>query len=424
LADPPLQISGMVSVILDPAGRLVHLEAVPPQMETEPGISKPLDGGPLFTAAGLNMAQFKAAEPRWNPLAATDARAAWTGIFPGRPENPIRVEAASWRGRPVYFQIIGAWTKPSRMEQAKATASQRADQILWESLFTVLVVVGSLLAWRNLRLGRGDRQGALRIAALAFVLNMGAWILGSHHVTWPGEADLFINAVALGLAMGAQLWIAYIALEPFVRRHWPSTIITWTRTLSGGLNDPLVGRDILIGLLVGVGYDLVIAGGIGIDMRRGDTPGINTSLSALVSLPRFASGYVSHMLSALVGGLLLFLVFFLLRVVLRREWLAGIAFVAIFSARGLASENPTVDTLMYVGIYAILVTLLLRYGFLAVLVCIFVTDLLIALVFTADFGAWYGTASLLTLLSVIALAVYAFRTATVGKPLFAGLLDK
>jgi hypothetical protein len=66
----------------------------------------------------------------------------------------------------------------------------------------------------------------------------------------------------------------------------------------------------------------------------------------------------------------------------------------------------------------------LRYGFLAVMVCIFVTDLMIALVFTPDFTAWYGSTSLLTILSLIALALYAFRTATAGKPLFAGLLDR
>ena len=45
LADPPLQISGMVSFVLDPAGRLVHLEAVPPQRRRQPAMQKPLDAG-------------------------------------------------------------------------------------------------------------------------------------------------------------------------------------------------------------------------------------------------------------------------------------------------------------------------------------------------------------------------------------------
>ena len=86
--DPPMDISGMVSVTLDPAGRLVHFEAVPPQMEAQPATPKPLDPAPLFTAAGLDLAQFKPAEPQWNPLAASDARAAWTGIFPAGRRTP------------------------------------------------------------------------------------------------------------------------------------------------------------------------------------------------------------------------------------------------------------------------------------------------------------------------------------------------
>jgi predicted Ser/Thr protein kinase len=425
LSDPPQRISGMISVSVDTAGRLVELEAVPPQVEQQTAAPQPLDPAPLFAAAGLDLAQFKSADPKWTPPQMADARAAWTGTFLGRPENAIRVEAASWRGKPVYFQIIGPWTQPSRMQAEQASRSDRVNQLLWISLFLVMLVAGSLVAWRNLRLGRGDRQGAFRIAALSFVLTLGIWLFGAHHVAWPGEFGLFTNAIAQSLLTGAELWIAYIALEPFVRRHWPATIITWTRTVGGGLRDPLVGRDLLIGLLVGLGYDLAIAAGIAIDLRQGhDGPATSTQLSTLLGFAHFTSGYLNHARDALVGSLLLFLVFFLLRVILRREWLAAIAFVAMFSARGLASENPAVETCMYVVIYGILVGLLLRYGFLAVLVCIFVTDLLIQIFFTPDLTAWYGIPSLLTLISLIAVALFAFRTSTAGKPLFGGLLDR
>jgi predicted Ser/Thr protein kinase len=425
LSDPPPRISGMLSVMLDPAGRLIHLEAVPPQVEDQPAAARPLDPAPLFAAAGLEFSRFQPAEPQWTPPAMADARAAWTGSFPSRPENPIRVEAAAWRGKPVYFQIIGPWTRPNRMQQAQPTGSERASRFLWTSLFVILVVAGSLLSWRNLRLGRGDRQGAFRIAALAFVLSLLAWIFGGHHVPWPGEADLFSNAAAAALLAGAQLWIAYIALEPFVRRRWPKTIITWTRALGGGLRDPLVGRDVLIGLLVGVGYDLVIAAALGVDMRLGDAPDTNVQLSALTGFPKFASGYLSHVLQALTGALIFFLLFFLLRVLLRREWLAAFVFVALFAGiRGLSAEHAAVQTPMYVLIYGFLVALLLRYGFLAVVVCIFATDLTIAFAFTLDFPAWYGTSSLLTVLSLIALALFAVRASTAGKPLFGTLLDR
>jgi hypothetical protein len=50
-----------------------------------------------------------------------------------------------------------------------------------------------------------------------------------------------------------------------------------------------------------------------------------------------------------------------------------------------------------------------------------VTDALLEFLFTLDFTAWYGTSSLLTILSFTALTFYAFRCATAGKPLFAEL---
>ncbi len=425
MEDPPMRVSGMRTLVLDPAGRLVYLEAVPPQIEDQPENPARPDAAPLFSAAGLDQSQFKPVEPRWTPLAIADHRAAWTGIFPGRPENPIRIEAAWWRGKPVYFTINGPWTNPDRQTPPEESGSQRANQILWTLMFVIMVVVGSLLSWRNLRLGRGDKQGAFRIAAVAFALSMGVWLCGGHHLSWPDEMALFSAGAASALLSAAQMWLAYIALEPFVRRHWPQTIITWTRTLSGGWRDPLVGRDILIGILVGVGYDLIIAAAGAVDIRLGEGLGRAPHLAALVSLPKFAGIYLNHVFDGISGSLLFLMLLFVFRVILRKEWLAALAFVALFAGfKGLATAHPAVDTAMYVLIYGILVVLLLRYGFLAVAVCAFVTDVMAALAFTTDFGAWYGTTSLLTVLSLIGLAAFAFRTSTAGKPLFGVLLDR
>lgn len=425
LGDPHPQFSGMVSVILDPEGRLVYMEAVPPQVDDTPLPPKPLDPSPLFASAGLDFSKFHAAEPKWNPLANTDARGAWTGVMGDPIEYPIRAEAASWGGKPVYFQIAGPWSHPDRMEVQQSTGSQRANQLLWTALFVVMLVAGSLLAWRNLRLGRGDRQGAMRMAVAAFLLSLGTWVFGGHHVPWPGELGLFETAAAQGLFAGAQLWIAYIALEPFVRRHWPRTIITWTRLLGGGVRDPLVGRDTLIGLLVGLGYDLVIAASRAINMRLGDGLVISATPSVLAGFPKFASGFLRHTLDGITGALIFFFLLFVLRLLLRREWLAGLAFVAFFAlVRGLPADHPLVEASMYAVIYGILVVLLLRYGFLAVMVCIFVTDLVAAYAFTTDFTTWYGASSLWTILALIGVGLFAFRTSTAGKPVFAGLLDK
>ncbi len=43
-------------------------------------------------------------EPTWTPPFFVDTRAAWTGAWPDRPDIAIRVEAAAYRGQPVWFR--------------------------------------------------------------------------------------------------------------------------------------------------------------------------------------------------------------------------------------------------------------------------------------------------------------------------------
>src|SRR5262249_15529600 len=42
------------------------------------------------------------------------------------------------------------------------------------------------------------------------------------------------------------------ALEPYVRRRWPWLMVGWNRLLAGRWRDPLVGRDLMGGGLLGV----------------------------------------------------------------------------------------------------------------------------------------------------------------------------
>ena len=108
-----------------------------------------------------------------------------------------------------------------------------------------------MLARRNLRLGRGDRRGAFRLAAFVFAAWAVAWFFGAHHVPNFDEFALFIEFLVWGLAWSCFIWVLYIALEPYVRRRWPATLVSWSRLLAGGFRDPLVGRDVLVGCLSG-----------------------------------------------------------------------------------------------------------------------------------------------------------------------------
>ena len=46
-------------------------------------------------------------------------------------------------------------------------------------------------------------------------------------------------------AASVAAWICYMALEPYVRRYWPRTMISWSRLVKGHCRDPLLGRDLL-----------------------------------------------------------------------------------------------------------------------------------------------------------------------------------
>jgi len=123
----------MISISLNPQGRLIELAAVPAQVEAPAG-SAPPSWAALFTAAGLDLTRFTPVEPEWLPLVSFDARAAWTGVYPAT-DVPLRIEAASWRGRPVNFQMIAPWTNPARMHQL--VTSYFVPSVIWLSVLAL-----------------------------------------------------------------------------------------------------------------------------------------------------------------------------------------------------------------------------------------------------------------------------------------------
>ena len=266
-ADPPTVLSGMINLELDPQGRLTYFQAIPPQKQPEekddpkkeiaassaPAV--PFDWDVLFAGAGLDASTLQPAQPAWTSLAASDTRMAWTGTWPGTT-RPLRVEAAAFQGKPVFFSLIGDWTKPERMKSTeKKTFGEKVSKIFGLVLLCTLLLGSGFLARRNYRRGRGDREGALRLALVMFALEMGLFLCRTHFGAIGDAIGLSILAVSTGMFISGVTWMLYMAIEPWVRRHWPQTIISWSRLLSGKGRDPLVGRDILFGVASGGGVD-------------------------------------------------------------------------------------------------------------------------------------------------------------------------
>jgi serine/threonine protein kinase len=419
--DPPRDVSGMTYAVMDPGGRLEYFEAVPPQKEEAQGTAPAPDWAALFKAAGLDMSQFKSAEPEWTPPQWSDARAAWTGAAPGRPDVPLRVEAAAYRGKPIYFQLIWPWTRAGRMQAYEQRAGARIAQAVELAAFLGVLIGALWLARRNLRLGRGDRRGAFRLAIFGFLLSIGVSALITHHLPTSYEFGLFVIGTAWALFLGAVVWLFYIGLEPYVRRRWPNSIISWSRVLAGQWRDPLVGRDLLLGVALAVAgalwyqFGQFAEGLFGKLVPQPGTPSLDPLLGVHASVAEILADT-----SVWLGvGLALFFLFFLLRLLLRKDWAAGVVFVVINGAIAWGA-NTLVEVALVTAIFVAFVFILLRFGFFTLVVLFMTQQVLFDLVYTTHLGAWYAGSTIVSVVFVLALGIYGFRTSLAGQAIFSG----
>jgi len=413
--DPPLTLSGMVNAVLDTRGRLLYFEAIPPQKESSVTSSTP-EWSPLFNAAEIEPAKLKPAEPQWNSLASSDTRAAWIGVWPGTT-RPLRVEAAALHGKPVFFSLMGDWTKPERMTEPQQSAGKIKNVLLVLLMFSLLA--GAVfLARRNYRQGRGDHDGAIRLAGVMFVLFMLLLLFRSHLVAGMSAVGLTILAISTALFLSGLTCVLYLALEPYVRKYWPHAIISWSRLLSGRFRDPLVGRDILLGVLLGVIWLAIFTISRAIALRLGSSPSLFST--DMIRGTRYGIGaWMSEIPGAILATLEFFFLLLGLRIVLRRQWLAAIAFVAIFTAiKSLGSTYLILDVVTAAFVYIVAVLIVFRFGLVPLACAVFTIDLLVNVPFTTDLSAWYMGTSIFAFLSVVALAAWGFYTSLGGVPVW------
>jgi serine/threonine-protein kinase len=233
----------------------------------------------------------------------------------------------------------------------------------------------------------------------------------------------FVLAVSTGLFVSGTTWMLYLALEPWVRRRWPHALISWSRLLSGQFSDPVLGRDILFGVMLGVVWILLIRGRLIFEMRLGAAPELYQTdylLGGRVAL----GAWLAQITSSILGTLQFFFVLLALKVVLRKDWLAIIAFVALFSLpRGLSSSYVPIELPAEILIYAIAALIVFRFGLVPLAVAIFTVDMISSVPFSADFSTWYMTTSIFALLSVVALAAWGFYRSLGGEPVWKVEMD-
>ena len=414
--DPPLHYSGMKSLRVDPLGRLLYLDVIPPQVADSITVTIPEpDWSQLFVEAGLDPTRFTTTDSMWNPPVFCDARAAWVGSFHEVPDISIRMEAAAYRGKPVYFRILEPWASPGRMTTQSGRSGLQKAMILNVVLVVAALLGSGLIVRRNLQAGRGDQRGAVRIALVVLVAQMLAWLFRADHVSAPNEElELFIKGLGGALFMSGFLWMLYMAIEPMVRRRWPTLIISWSRLLAGRFRDPLVGRDLLFGVLSGlIGLLIIFIGNIIPTWfgRPAPAPSI-LMLETTASITNVISSLFRAQVISLLNAL--FFLFFplLLFIVFRKLWIAVGVYIALLSLMFALSSG---EFLIGLGLGALLISIwvftVMRLGLLASSACFFTFFALLNLPITTDTSAWFLSSTLLGVGVVAALAIYGMRLA-------------
>jgi serine/threonine-protein kinase len=353
---PPNSEPGMIQLRLDPEGRLLELRAVP-WTEVPAGTDvPPVTIERLFEAGGFDPARFTPVDPERLPPAMADTRLAWTGIDVADPDTEIRIESAFWQGRPVMFAVSG-------FPAADGFNYVDVGLIGYVAMgLFVLLAAALLLMWHRARGNRLDWRGGFVLAGFFIATGIPGGLMDWYFMR-PGASIEVITIVAV--------WLFYIAIEPLVRRHWPHSLISWTRLTRGRIRNPLVASHILVGVLTASIFGLFFAAVL---TRINPVPPPGAIQNALSGTLGTLPVYLAWSGLGVTSALSFLAIVVLVRLIVKKWWAADLLAVAAFNISGflvLAIEG--ISLIMAIAVAynlafgLVMISLIRRFGFLAVL---------------------------------------------------------
>ena len=283
------------------------------------------------------------------------------------------------------------------------------------ALFFAAMLIGAWLARRNLRAGRGDTRRALRVASAMMALRIVAWLLSAHH-TLGSATEQLRSALAWGLYDFAYGWLFYVAIEPAARRFWPRLLTSWARLVDGRHADARVGRDVLIGCLVGTALALLVAAHqaapvlFGVPPNRPDNVGyVENQLASLLGFrQQFAEiAWLMHSNIVLIMGFVVILV--VARIILRNAPVAAVAAFLMFVPLALPrGENLALDVGLATCATLALFWTMLRFGLLPAAVGLVTHTLLQSAPLGMGMGSWPVGHTVVVLVMVLGAGIYGF----------------
>ncbi|MCA9285755.1 MAG: serine/threonine protein kinase [Phycisphaerales bacterium] len=438
--DPPFHEAGEIRLTLDAKGRLVDFAARPPLVVPEDGGEAPAsDSAPkpgserdatalarAFQLAEIDPARF--APAALERLAGTDSlrRQAWerTGPVEGELAKDERIEVfAGSRGDAIDFFEVRFPFQPARGGFASTTTrSGTMVQNVVNGFVVLVVLAGSVLAYRNFRLRRADVRGATRLVVFVMLLRAVSTLLQAPSLAaLPGMVFATHSAVAASFVSSVLIWVVYLALEPLARRVWPGSLVGWSRVLAGRWKDPMVGRDCLVGMLAAaVMLPSALLVFLLLRSRGALGPGVTVAgvLDALMGARFMLAAVLDALGNGIESALIIALLVVLVGAVVRVQWLAAVLVSLVLVLPQLATPlGGSVQALVNLLVLLASIVMMVRLGVLAGVVTLACAQVLGMLGLVLDPDAWYRTAALVPAAAIAIAVVYAYRVSTGGQSL-------
>ncbi len=425
-SDPVLQVPNMANVKLDTRGQLLEFVAVPPAI-VERTDGPETDWKLLFSEAGLDILAFKQIASKWTPPVFADERLAWEGNSPAGLEVPLRIEAASLNGKAVFFRVAAPWNEQNDITAPNENIFRRIGVIAIILIYCLVLAVSILFARNNLKAGRGDLRGALKLMIFLFTVFFGGRFIYADHVptVW-GELGILYMTFARSLIPALFIGLIYIALEPFVRRYWSELLISWNRLLNGEFRDPLIGRDVLFGLILGAGHTFGIFVGSVVSALATGNNGILSTVYVFQPVNGFSgiiyaiTNYPANAISVSFVSVFVLLGFYILTK--RKTPSILLLFFLVFSLQGLIFVLTQHWGYVFAAIInaACLCIVLSRFGLVGMISFWIAFYLTYQAPLTLNSLNLYFPNTVATSILAFALAAYAFYVSTAGQPIFGG----
>jgi hypothetical protein len=124
------------------------------------------------------------------------------------------------------------------------------------------------------------------------------------------------------------------------------------------------------------------------------------------------TGTLGRFSDGITTGIVIFFAIFILRTLLRRDWIAAIAGALIFSSQQQDLANALdwqVQLVVYILLFSVIIFVMLRLGLVATIASIFAINLINGITLGTDWTTWYAPTGLATMLMATAVAGWAFR---------------